>query len=154
MRHVFVSGCYDPLHAGHLQFFRDARALGTYLTVCFASADVLWAHKQRHPSLPDTHRGAILKSLKGVDQVVRGEGRTPGLDFEELFVRLRPDILAVTEDDRYADLKRELCARVDAEYRVLPKTPPLAEPLSSTEIMRRIHIQPEILLRVEKTNAR
>ena len=26
--HVFVSGCYDILHAGHLQFFSEARALG------------------------------------------------------------------------------------------------------------------------------
>jgi cytidyltransferase-like protein len=35
----FVSGCYDVLHAGHLQFFRDAKALGDYLTVSFASSE-------------------------------------------------------------------------------------------------------------------
>ena len=36
MRKVFVSGCYDVLHAGHVEFFRAAKALGDHLTVCFA----------------------------------------------------------------------------------------------------------------------
>ena len=53
MKRVFVSGCYDILHAGHIQFFREARALGDFLTVSFASSDVLWHHKQRKPSMPD-----------------------------------------------------------------------------------------------------
>ncbi|MFZ9683667.1 MAG: adenylyltransferase/cytidyltransferase family protein, partial [Cephaloticoccus sp.] len=44
MRKIFVSGCYDIIHAGHIQFFREARALGDFLTVCFASAEVLWIH--------------------------------------------------------------------------------------------------------------
>jgi bifunctional ADP-heptose synthase (sugar kinase/adenylyltransferase) len=30
---VFVSGCYDVLHGGHVEFFSQARALGTHLTV-------------------------------------------------------------------------------------------------------------------------
>lgn len=40
VKRVFVSGCYDILHAGHVQFFREARALGDHLTVCFASNEV------------------------------------------------------------------------------------------------------------------
>ncbi len=28
MRKVFVSGCFDVLHGGHLEFFRQAKALG------------------------------------------------------------------------------------------------------------------------------
>ncbi len=44
MRHVFVSGCYDIIHAGHVQFFREAKAQGDFLTVSFASEEVLWAH--------------------------------------------------------------------------------------------------------------
>ena len=35
-----------------------------------------------------------------------------GLDFEEHFVRLRPQLLVVTEDDKYGDAKRELCEKV------------------------------------------
>ena len=74
MKRVFVSGCYDIIHAGHAQFFEEARALGGHLTVCFASSDVLWRHKQRRSSLPDDHKRAVLAALRMVDEVVVGEG--------------------------------------------------------------------------------
>lgn len=147
--HVFVSGCYDLLHAGHIRFFRDARALGDELTVCFASAEVLWAHKERWGSLPDEHKFAILSSLSMVDRVVIGEGSKLGLDFEDHFLRLRPDILAVTRDDRYGDIKRELCTRIGAEYRVLDKTPPINTPVSTSQLIRSIRAPVEAPLRVD-----
>ena len=46
MKKVFVSGCYDIIHGGHIQFFQDAKKLGDHLTVCFASADVLTLSKK------------------------------------------------------------------------------------------------------------
>jgi len=147
--HVFVSGCYDILHAGHIQFFREARALGDELTVCFASADVLWAHKQRRSSLPDEHKQAILESLSVVDRVVMGEGQKTGLDFEDHFLHLKPDILAATEDDQYGELKRELCKRVGAEYQVLEKTPPQFEPVSTTGLVNGIRAPIMAPLRVD-----
>ena len=51
MKTIFVSGCYDILHAGHVQFFNEAKALGDHLTVCFASDEILWKHKNRRSSL-------------------------------------------------------------------------------------------------------
>jgi cytidyltransferase-like protein len=147
--HVFVSGCYDILHAGHVQFFSDARALGDELTVCFASAEVLWAHKRRRSSLPDDHKRVMLESLSMVDRVVIGTGTKPGLDFEEHFLRLRPDILAVTDDDQYEAVKRELCQRTGAEYRVLPKQPPQFLPVSTSELIRFIRAPQQAPLRVD-----
>lgn len=147
--HVFVSGCYDILHAGHIQFFREARALGDELTVCFASSDVLWNHKQRRSSLPDEHKQAILSSLSVVDRVVIGNGLKIGLDFEDHFVNLKPDILAVTVDDQYADVKKELCAKVGARYHVLEKTPPAVSPTSTTELINNIRAPSKTPLRVD-----
>lgn len=147
--HVFVSGCYDILHAGHIQFFREARALDDELTVCFASAEVLWAHKRRRSSLPDEHKQAILESLSVVDRVVMGQGKKTGLDFEDHFLRLKPDILAVTEDDQYGHLKRKLCERVGAKYRVLEKTPPQFEPVSTTGLVNGIRAPVSAPLRVD-----
>ncbi len=149
MIRVFVSGCYDIVHAGHVQFFREARALGDHLTVSFASQDVLWLHKRRNGSLPDEHKHALLMSLGPVDDVVVGRGLEEGLDFKEDFLRLRPHVLAVTEDDQYGDLKRELCKEVGAEYVVLPKTPPQFPPISTTEIVRFIRAPQEAPLRVD-----
>ncbi len=149
MTRVFVSGCYDILHAGHVQFFREARAQGDHLTVCFASSDVLWLHKQRRSSLPDDHQRALLAAMESVDEVVIGGGQEEGLDFKEHFLRLRPDVLAVTEDDKYGKLKRELCAQVGARYVVLPKTPPQFSPISTTQIVRWIQAPQEAPLRVD-----
>jgi cytidyltransferase-like protein len=149
MIRVFVSGCYDILHAGHLQFFREARALGSHLTVCFASADVLWRHKQRRSSLPDDHKHALIAGLHHVDAVVVGGGDEEGLDFKEHFLQLKPDILAVTEDDKYGPLKRALCAQVGARYVVLPKTAPQFSPVSTTQIVRFIRAPDTAPLRVD-----
>ena len=149
MIRVFVSGCYDILHAGHVQFFREARALGDHLTVCFASNDVLWLHKQRRSSLPDEHKRALIAALTPVDEVLVGAGHDEGIDFKEHFLRLRPDILAVTEDDKYAPLKQALCAEVGARYVVMPKTPPQFPPISTTQIVKFIRAPEVAPLRVD-----
>ena len=149
MKKVFVSGCYDILHAGHLQFFEEARALGDYLIVSFASAEVLWHHKRRKPSIPDDHKRALLQGLRMIDEVVVTQGRQEGLDFEDDFLRLRPDFLIVTEDDKYGSVKRDLCARVGAQYTVLPKTPPRFAPVSTSSIVRWVQAPTEAPLRVD-----
>jgi glycerol-3-phosphate cytidylyltransferase-like family protein len=149
MVRVFVSGCYDILYAGHIQFFREAKALGSHLTVCFASAEVLWHHKQRRSSIPDEHKRAVIAALEMMDDVIVTHGLDQGLDFKDDFLRLKPHVLAVTEDDEYGALKRELCAQVGARYVVLPKTPPRFAPISTSEIVRRIQAPQEAPLRVD-----
>lgn len=149
MIRVFVSGCYDIIHAGHLQFFREARALGDHLTVCFASADVLWLHKQRRSSLPDDHKRALLAAIDVIDEVVVGEGLEEGIDFRDHFLHLRPQILAVTDDDKWGGHKRALCAEVGARYVVLPKTPPQFSPVSTTQIVKFIRAPEVAPLRVD-----
>lgn len=149
MIRVFVSGCYDIVHAGHVQFFREARALGDHLTVSFASSEVLWIHKRRRSSLPDEHKQALIASLGCVDDVVIGRGHEEGIDFREDFLRIRPHILAVTDDDKYTDLKKALCAEVGAKYVKLPKTPPQFPPISTSEIVRWIRAPQEAPLRVD-----
>ncbi|MEP4077650.1 adenylyltransferase/cytidyltransferase family protein [Haloferula sp.] len=149
MIRVFISGCYDILHGGHLQFFEEARALGDHLTVSFASEEVLWNHKERRPSVPDEHKKALLEGLRMVDQVVIGTSPAIGLDFEDHFMRIKPDILVVTEDDNYAELKKELCKKVGAKYQVLAKTPPRFKPVSSSSIVRWIQAPTEAPLRVD-----
>lgn len=149
MIRVFVSGCYDILHAGHVQFFREAKALGDHLTVSFASSEVLWIHKHRRSSLPDEHKRALIAALSMVDDVVVGTGLEEGIDFREHFLRLRPNILAVTEDDKYGQLKRDLCAEVGAKYVLMPKTPPQFTPISTTQIVRFIRAPESAPLRVD-----
>ncbi len=146
---IFVSGCYDILHAGHIQFFKDAKALGDHLTVCFASDKVLWIHKKRKSSIPQEHKKLLIQSLKMVDDVVIGENVEMGLDFKDHLLRIKPDILVVTDDDQYSKIKRDLCSQIGVKYRVLPKTPPQFDPISTSEIVKWIRAPQEAPLRVD-----
>jgi cytidyltransferase-like protein len=149
MKKVFVSGCYDIIHAGHIQFFSEARALGDHLTVCFASDKVLWHHKERRSSLPEEHKLALLRNLSMVDDAVIGENEELGLDFQDHFRRIHPDILAVTDDDQYSTIKRALCEEVGTSYVRLPKTPPQFPPVSSSGIVKWIKAPDASPLRVD-----
>jgi hypothetical protein len=84
-----------------------------------------------------------------VDEVIVTQGHEEGLDFKEDFLRIRPSMLLVTEDDKYGALKRELCAQVGAEYRILPKTPPKFAPVSTSSIVRWVQAPTEAPLRVD-----
>jgi len=149
MKKIFVSGCYDILHAGHVQFFKEAKALGDHLTVCFASDRVLWEHKTRRTSLPQDHKLALISDLEVVDEVVIGGCDEIGLDFKDHFLKLKPDVLAVTEDDQYGAKKRALCEQAGAEYVILPKTPPAFTPVSTSFIVRNIRTPAQAPLRLD-----
>ncbi len=149
MKKVFVSGCYDILHGGHIEFFSQAKSLGDYLIVCFASDKSLLLHKNKKSSLPQEHKKKLLESLNMIDEVVTGDYLEElGLDFKGHFLRLKPDMLVVTEDDNYGKVKKELCQQVGAEYVVLPKTLNF-EKISTTEIINYIKAPTEIPLRVD-----
>lgn len=149
MKKVFVSGCYDILHGGHIEFFNQAKALGDYLIVCFAGDASLELHKHKKSSLPEAHKIRLLQSLSMVDEVVVGNYLEElGLDFKEHFLRIKPDILVVTGDDKYASQKIALCQEIEAQYIVLPKTLNF-EKISTTEIINYIKAPSEIALRVD-----
>lgn len=145
---VFVSGCFDILHGGHIEFFQQAKSIGDHLTVSVADDYVLEKHKNRSPSIPVEHKIHILKSLNMVDDVVIGSGDELGLDFKDSFLRIKPNILAVTEDDRYEDKKMALCRQVGAQYVSFPKSLSYKK-TSTTRIINNIKGISEIPLRVD-----
>lgn len=148
MKKVFVSGCYDIIHGGHVEFFKQAKALGDYLIVCFAGDQSLKMHKNRKSSLPVSHKKSLLESLSMVDEVVVGDDPIRGLDFKSHFLSIRPDFLVVTEDDRYEAEKRILCAETGAQYVILPKDLDY-EKTSTTDILNQIKAPSELPLRVD-----
>jgi hypothetical protein len=85
-----------------------------------------------------------------VDNVVLGNSTTTlGLDFIDYFLASKPSILAVTEDDKYGDVKRKLCEQTNSRYIVLPKTPPSFTPVSTTTILSNIRAPDVVPLRVD-----
>jgi len=138
MKKVFISGTYDILHAGHIQFFKDAKALGDYLVVSFCSSENLELYKGRKSSIPDDNKKILLEAIRYIDKVVIGNNDGGVWDFVPEFILEKPDILAVTEDDKYADEKRQFCEKHQTEFIILPKTPPTATSVCTSGIIKKI----------------
>ena len=66
---VCVSGYFDPIHVGHLEYLLKARALGDHLVV-IVNNDFQASLKKGKSFMPDTERVEILKALQMVDDVV------------------------------------------------------------------------------------
>ena len=69
MKIVLVTGGFDPLHSGHIEYFKAAKELGDYLVVGINSDDWLTRKKGR-PFMPFEERTAIIKELSIVDEII------------------------------------------------------------------------------------
>ena len=86
---VFTNGCFDLLHAGHVQYLAWARAQGDALLLGLNSdASVRLLKGAQRPYMTFEDRAAVLAALRSVDVVVGFGERTP----EALLERLQPDI--------------------------------------------------------------
>jgi D-beta-D-heptose 7-phosphate kinase/D-beta-D-heptose 1-phosphate adenosyltransferase len=66
---VLVTGGFDPLHSGHIAYFKAARELGDHLVVGLNS-DAWLTRKKGRPFMPIEERIAIVKELACVDEVI------------------------------------------------------------------------------------
>jgi cytidyltransferase-like protein len=68
-RVVLVTGGFDPLHSGHLEYFKAAKALGNILVVG-VNSDAWLERKKGRAFMPSTERIAIIQNLKVVDHCI------------------------------------------------------------------------------------
>ncbi len=149
MKKVFVSGAFNVLHAGHIQFFKEARALGDYLIVSYPPADLLWKLYNKKSVLDDADKHAVLSSISYIDEVILSTDEDVALSFRAAFLQTQPDILAVTTDDLYIDAKKKLCQETGAQLVVLEKSAPKGKSTSSTQVVERIKAPVHVPLRVD-----
>lgn len=100
-RIVFTNGCFDILHAGHVAYLREARALGDRLVVAINDdASVARLKGAGRPVNALAQRGQVLAALAVVDWVVAFPEDTP----ERLLQELRPDVLVKGGDYAVAEV--------------------------------------------------
>ncbi|GHT46624.1 hypothetical protein FACS189440_05050 [Bacteroidia bacterium] len=133
MKKVFVSGCYDMLHSGHVAFFEEAATHGD-LYVGIGSDKTLLELKARRPINNEQERLYMVKSLKSVKGawVNGGNGL---IDFLEEIKQLQPDIFFVNSDG-HSNLKEQLCKELGIEYVVSKRLPHGDLPTRSTTSLR------------------
>jgi cytidyltransferase-like protein len=66
---VLVTGGFDPLHSGHIEYFKSAKKLGDLLVVGINS-DTWLSRKKGAPFMPEKERNAIVKNLSMVDRTI------------------------------------------------------------------------------------
>jgi len=77
MKTVLVTGGFDPLHSGHIEYFKAARELGDKLVVGLNS-DTWLANKKGRAFMPFGERANIIKHLEMVDDVIMVEDDETG----------------------------------------------------------------------------
>lgn len=66
---VLITGGFDPLHSGHIAYFKAAKALGDILVVG-VNSDAWLTRKKGAPFMPYMERSAIVRNIVGVDFVI------------------------------------------------------------------------------------
>jgi len=117
---VFVSGCYDLLHSGHVEFFQQASQFGD-LYVGIGSDATYMEYKHRKPMFPQEERLFMVRNIKAVKEAYINEGNGV-IDFIPTLDLVKPDILVVNAEGG-SDAKRQLCAERGIEYIELQRTP-------------------------------
>jgi cytidyltransferase-like protein len=133
MKKVFVSGCYDMLHSGHVAFFEEAAGYGD-LYVGIGSDQTIQDLKARKTINSDAERLYMVKALKTVKDAWINSG-SGILDFEEDAKRLQPDVFFVNSDG-HSPAKELFCKVHGIEYVVSKRIPRSGLPVRSTTALR------------------
>jgi FAD synthetase len=93
---VMASGVFDIIHAGHISYLEQAKALGDELTVVVA-CDSTVRRGKHEPITPEGMRVRIVGALKVVDRAVIGRDG----DIYETVREIRPDIIVLGFDQNF-----------------------------------------------------
>ena len=136
---VFVSGCFDLLHSGHIAFLETAAKYGD-LYVCIGSDKTVFDLKGRYPIITQQERKYMIQALRCV-HTCKINKRSGILDFEEELNEIKPTIFVVNEDGNTPS-KAKLCEANGIEYIVLDRIPSEGLPVRSTTTLRTNSIIP------------
>ena len=129
---VWINGCFDILHAGHVTYLEEAAKLGDRLIVALnKDSSVTRLKGAGRPIVKYDARALVVSGLESVDWVVGFDEDTP----EWLLEKIQPDILVKGGDYREDEVVgAEIVRSSGGSVRVLS----LVEMLSTSDIVERI----------------
>lgn len=129
---VFTNGCFDILHAGHVTYLEQAKALGDTLIVGLNSDQSVRRLKgPSRPIVPEEYRAQLLAALQCVDYVVLFDQDTP----KELIDAIIPDILVKGADYEVAQI---VGADTVLKNGGRVERMPLVQGFSTTDLIRKV----------------
>jgi rfaE bifunctional protein nucleotidyltransferase chain/domain len=110
-RIVFTNGCFDILHAGHVDYLEKAKSFGDVLIVGMNSDSSIKRIKgEKRPIVPESYRARVLVGLRAVDYVFIFSDDTP----YEVIKVVRPHVLVKGADWKLEEIVgREFAERVE-----------------------------------------
>lgn len=130
---VFVSGCYDMLHSGHVAFFKSAAQYGD-LYVGIGSDETILHYKNRKTVYSEKERLYMVKSIRYVTDAFINAG-SGIMDFVPTLDIVKPDVFVVNTDGG-SEEKRRLCEERGIEYIELDRVPDAGLEARSTTSLR------------------
>ncbi len=130
---VFVSGCFDVLHSGHIRFFEEASSYGD-LYVSIGSDKTVEELKHRNTLYNKRERLYMVSSIRFVHQAFIAQG-AGNLDFSAEIKTIRPDIFFVNADGDSPE-KRQFVESLGILYVVSNRIPKNLLPIRSTTAIR------------------
>ena len=134
MKKIFVTGCFDVLHSGHVAFFQQASQYGDLYVALGNDANIEFL-KNRKPVNSESERKYMVESIRYVKEcfVSPGMGK---IDFLEILDSIKPDVFVVNEDGS-SEEKEKICKEKGIEYIVLERMPFQNLPKRSTTDIRK-----------------
>ncbi len=119
---VLVGGCFDIFHIGHLRFLEKAKKKGDILVVALESDAAVKRLKGHHkPIHKQKERSQILATINWVDYVLLLPDLRSDQDYFDLVMKIKPEIIAVTENDPIIEKKRQQARLGGGKLVVIPK---------------------------------
>ena len=131
---VFVSGCFDMLHSGHVRFLEEVAGYGA-VHVAIGADQTVRELKGRAPVNTQGERKYMIEALKHVKKCFINQG-SGLMDFLAELERVAPDIFVVNEDGN-TPAKAEMCRQRGIQYLVLQRLPQANLPMRSTTSLRK-----------------
>jgi cytidyltransferase-like protein len=130
---VFVTGCFDMLHSGHIAFLKEAATYGD-LYVSIGADENVYHLKGRYPVNTQDERKYMIDALACVKKCIVNTG-WGYIDFENELREVMPDVFVVNEDG-HTPSKQALCDEMGIEYHILKRVPHADLPVRSTTMLR------------------
>lgn len=115
MTRVFVSGCFDLLHEGHLELLEFARRQGDHLIVSIAADATLRALK-REPIIGEHARWRMVAALRCVEECFIARGEPTFRDCFSYLANYRPEVWVIDAQDPHREEKLAYAKQLAEDY--------------------------------------
>ena len=134
---VLAGGCFDILHIGHVRFLSEAKKMGDCLVILLENDRKVKKLKGKNrPIFTQELRAEMLSALNCVDLVVLLPMMENDDDYLNLVIKIKPDIIAVTENDPHTEEKKRQARKIGVKLKVVP----FVKTLSSSTLAKMIGV--------------